>query len=224
MCKIGQANVIRGFFLVTGLILLTLANLNAQEIAVPDAIQVRPISQARSVSIQAMKPDQQTDPRADRLHERVEALKNVWKRYSNPELKNSETQDLRNSGTRSPAKVRFRSFAGTPAQIKGAILERAVSGITPGRERDEKTARAFLRSGRDLLQMDDPDSELKLIRHQTDLLNRSHLRFSQTCQGLPVWPAELIVHLNPDGDVCLINGAFVPTPRKNGYPACYERG
>ncbi|MFO1351010.1 MAG: M4 family metallopeptidase [Gammaproteobacteria bacterium] len=30
--------------------------------------------------------------------------------------------------------------------------------------------------------------------------------------GIPVWPAELIVHLDPQGDVDVLNGSFVPTP------------
>lgn len=215
MYNIGQVKGVKGIFIATGFILLTLAfNLNAQEIALPEGIQAKPLSQAQSLSIQAVKPDPQTDPRTAHLPERMEAVKNAWKQHSDPDLKNSETQPSGHSAIQSPPKVRFRDFSGTPAQVKSAMLERAISGMAPGRKRDEKTARAFLRSGRDLLQIDDPDSELKLIRYQTDLLNRSHLRFSQHCEGLPVWPAELMVHLNPEGNVYLMNGAYIPTPRK----------
>jgi Zn-dependent metalloprotease len=112
------------------------------------------------------------------------------------------------------AEVRFRPVAGTPRQIKGAVLEPAASGYSPGRQRDVETAKAFLRSKRGLLRIHDPDQELKLYQYQTDGLSRRHLRFSQKYQGLEVWPAELIVHLDDKGDVDMMDGAYVPSPRR----------
>ena len=75
------------------------------------------------------------------------------------------------------------------------------------------TARTFLRTNCDLLRLDDPHAELVLVRRHTDELGRTHLRFRQQYQGMPVWPADIIVHLNPAGQVDVMNGAFVPTPK-----------
>jgi Zn-dependent metalloprotease len=80
-------------------------------------------------------------------------------------------------------------------------------------ERLELTARAFLNHTREYLRIDNPDDELKLERSETDELNTTHLRFSQTYGGLRVWPGELIVHLNADNKVYLVDGAFFPTPK-----------
>ncbi len=114
--------------------------------------------------------------------------------------------------------VRLRPAVGTPLQIKGKAMERAQSGFFSsffsGKETHEATARTFLQTNRALLRLDDPQAELTLTRQQTDDLSQTHLRFDQTYKGLLVWPAELIVHLDPNGHVDLLNGAFVPTPKK----------
>lgn len=104
--------------------------------------------------------------------------------------------------------MRVRPFAGTPAQIEGSRLTAAVAGRNSAFE----TARTFLRENRDLLLLSDPDAELELRQSTTDELDRTHLRFGQRYRGLRVWPAELVVHLDTDGSVDLMNGAFVPTP------------
>jgi bacillolysin len=103
--------------------------------------------------------------------------------------------------------VRWRDDAGTPRQIRAASLARAAGG-------GEVTARSFLRLHRELLRLDDPDAELRLERRQQDALGREHLRFAQRYRQLPVWPAELIVHLTSGGDIDLVDGAYVPTPRR----------
>jgi bacillolysin len=64
--------------------------------------------------------------------------------------------------------------------------------------------RAFLGTYRAYLRIDDPGTELSLNRTERDELNRRHFRFSQQYKGLPVWPAELIVHLDPDGTVDVV--------------------
>ncbi|MGE0820676.1 MAG: M4 family metallopeptidase [Candidatus Binatia bacterium] len=110
--------------------------------------------------------------------------------------------------------VRLRPTTGTPMQISGAMLHPAVPGGIPGPTRDEKTARTFLRTYCHLLQLDSPDHELTLTQHNVDSLGRCHLRFAQQYRNLPVWPAEVLVHLDTKGNVDLFEGAFVPTPRK----------
>jgi Zn-dependent metalloprotease len=50
------------------------------------------------------------------------------------------------------------------------------------------------------------------VRRSTDDLAYTHLRFEQRYQGLPVWPAMLDAHFNPDNELTVIEGAYDPTP------------
>jgi len=77
-----------------------------------------------------------------------------------------------------------------------------------------KNCPCFLRSIKGILRINEPDHELRLYERQVDNIGRRHLRFSQQYGGIPVWPAELIVHLNQNGDVDMMDGAFVKTPKK----------
>jgi len=108
--------------------------------------------------------------------------------------------------------VRTRPAARTPRQIKGAILQPAVREGQSREERTLRTAQEFLNINRVLLGIKDPGRELVLTDRSAGLLARTHLRFSQAYQGIPVWPADLIVHLDVDGNVDLMDGAFVETP------------
>ncbi len=111
-------------------------------------------------------------------------------------------------------RVRVRPDAGTPREISGGILEPAVglqrNAVAPGLV----VAWRFLETNRGLLRLSAPAEELALVENVLDGLGRRHLRFEQRYQGLEVWPGELSVHLNPEGDVDRMNGAYVPTPRR----------
>lgn len=112
--------------------------------------------------------------------------------------------------------VHFRRN-GTPSEVKGPGLELGFSGqIRPGSNPHEETARSFLRRHNGLFLSANPDQEWGLRKSEEDHLARKHLRFRQEYKGLPVWPCELIVHLDPNGDVDLVDGAFIPTPRGLG--------
>jgi len=115
--------------------------------------------------------------------------------------------------------VHYRSEIGTPRQIKAKAgsagkLRKALKSLSPGSERDKLTAQAFLREQSGLLRLPNPDRELKLSRYWEDTLGRKHLRYSQMYNGIPVWPAELNVHLDANGNVDLMNGAYVAMPRR----------
>ncbi|MDM8515011.1 M4 family metallopeptidase [Desulfobacterales bacterium HSG16] len=113
------------------------------------------------------------------------------------------------------AKIHYREKTGTPLQIKGKMLQPATDNRTLSRKKqDESTARMFLRAFRGQLKIDDPDGEFIVKSMVTDSIDRRHIRFSQVYKNLPVWPCELIVHLDKAGNVDLMNGAFVATPRK----------
>ncbi len=102
---------------------------------------------------------------------------------------------------------------GTLSQLKRSRLQPALVGPPrPGLEQDEETVRAFFNLHRELLQIREPDSELVLRKRDLDTDGRHHLRFRQEFHGLPVWPSELMVHLDSEGSAELLDGAFVPTP------------
>lgn len=113
----------------------------------------------------------------------------------------------------SGVQIRIRPETDTPMQLKAAVLEPAAGGAA-GAVDDRTTARSFLRANRVLLGLDDPDAELQLERIERDQLGRRHLRFSQSFGGLPVWPDELIVHVDAAGNVDLMDGAFVRSPNE----------
>ena len=160
-------------------------------------------------------PDPRAIELAQRLHQHLNGLQTAGNSAS-PRQSNALSQ--LQARLQEAVSVRLRPAVGTPLQIKGKAMERAQSGFFSsffsGKETHEATARTFLQTNRALLRLDDPQAELTLTRQQTDDLSRTHLRFDQTYKGLPVWPAELIVHLDPNGHVDLLNGAFVPTPKK----------
>lgn len=121
--------------------------------------------------------------------------------------------------------VRSRKNTGSVSQLKGKLLARTelstakyLAGLNSqpvSREvQDKVLGREFLNAYKGVLQIDNPDQEFDLIQRKEDKLKRCHLRYSQVYQGLPVWPAELMVHLDPQGDVDLMSGAYISTPRK----------
>ena len=111
-----------------------------------------------------------------------------------------------------PARVELRPGTLTPRQIAGRILEPAAGGGGSAGA-DAETARRLLRALRALLRLENPDAELQIARTGSDALGQRHLRFSQSFAGIPVWPSELIVHLDERGDAYLVDGGSVPTPR-----------
>lgn len=113
---------------------------------------------------------------------------------------------------RDGVELHWRMPHGTPRMIRGAELEPAAGGARATADADGDTARAFLRHNTDLLRLHDPDGELTLASRRRDELGRRQFRFTQRYRGLPVWPAEVIVHLDRGGAVDAMDGAFVATP------------
>ena len=161
------------------------------------------------------------DPRAEqvgrRLRESVGKLNARTRavRQAEPAISSRQRQAIAVLRARLGAALEIRGIevAGTPRQIRGAILEKASNLGVDSKASDEKTARAFLRKQRALLDLDDPDREMAAPAYSQDDLGRRHLRFEQCYRGLPVWPADLLVHLDPEGNVDGMDGAYVPTPR-----------
>ncbi len=112
------------------------------------------------------------------------------------------------SGKQAPV-IQWRSN-GTPRHIQGNILEQASKDrFRTKKARNLETALKFLRLNRALLKIKNPDREFTLTKQ-----SGNRLRFDQQYQGLPVWPSEISIHLDAQGNVNMMNGAYVPTPRR----------
>ncbi|MEE2777689.1 MAG: M4 family metallopeptidase [Acidobacteriota bacterium] len=159
------------------------------------------------------------DPRSKTLAERLgQKLAAVRARQAVAATAADQQGALRKlrSRTGNGVEVRFRRSAGTPRFVRGNKLERRARSARPDPGADRSIARRFLRENRKLFALDDPDAELSLVREEKDRLGRTHVRFTQRYAGLEVWPAGLTIHLDPQGDVDLMNGAYVATPRGLG--------
>ncbi len=73
-------------------------------------------------------------------------------------------------------------------------------------------ARAFIHVYRADFRLTQPADELRVQSVKTDNLGLTHVRLQQTFQDVPVWAAELIVHLNADAQIYLVQGRYIPTP------------
>lgn len=110
--------------------------------------------------------------------------------------------------------VRLRPETGTPRFLE---LPAGGAANAPARAANAEpvvAARDFLSANRALLRLLEPAREVRLLHSETDRHGQTHLRLAQTYQGLDVWPAQLLVHLNAATEVTLLDGAFVPTPRE----------
>ncbi len=74
-------------------------------------------------------------------------------------------------------------------------------------------ARAFMQAYRADFRLTDPANELQVHSVTTDDLGLTHVRLQQTFHSVPVWAAELVIHLNTAAQVYLVQGRYIPTPR-----------
>src|SRR4029079_6027395 len=75
----------------------------------------------------------------------------------------------------------------------------------------EAIARGFLDQNRALFGLKSAADELRLLRIEPDAqLHYQHVRLDQICHGIPVFGKQLIVHIDPQGQVVAANGHFVP--------------
>ena len=210
---------------VISFVILPVGDLHGASTNLVHSIEVNTLSQAPVKSLAAGETRRSVNPMvaelAERLRERLRAARTPSQegaptsRLSAEERTDTRDRSRERLGT--DLEIRIRPFTRTPSQIKGlkgTALMQAEPSRTPGLARDKETARTFLHEYRHILRLKNPQEELQLRRRDVDRLGRSHLRFSQAYKTLPVWPSELIVHLDPEGHVDVMNGSFVPTPRK----------
>jgi hypothetical protein len=76
----------------------------------------------------------------------------------------------------------------------------------------DRIARRFAASRADEWGIKDPAKELTLHSVRTDELNTTHVALQQMYRHIPVWNRGVTVHINPSGQVYLVQGRLVPTP------------
>ena len=72
----------------------------------------------------------------------------------------------------------------------------------------------FVEEHRSLFRLEQPGDELQLQRAWSDRLGRHHASFQQRYDDLPVWNHDIVVHLDPNGQMYAVNARYAPTPRQ----------
>jgi len=94
-----------------------------------------------------------------------------------------------------------KSTYGTPMYLRGAL-----GAITA--EDPVAAAISFLKTFRGLLKLEDVENDFQLLTTSRDDLGMSHVKFQHVYRGIPVWPEEVIVHVNTLGQVYCFNGIY----------------
>lgn len=171
-----------------------------------DKLRVQPLPQRDVPARAAARP---SEPRE--IRELATAVRSaVVKQRGATALASTAIKRAASPRTSNVTSVSYREN-GTPRQIRA---ERTISAaMMPGASALD-SARIFLRENRGLLRLDDPDRELVVTSQSRDDRGRTLIRFEQTANGATVWPAEVLVHVDGAGAVDLIEGAYIPTPRR----------
>ena len=108
------------------------------------------------------------------------------------------------------------SSQGTPRQLKTLFSSKHQLARSLGGDANlEQIASEFLDEYKNILRINNPEEELHLTEINHDELGRHYLRYSQSYQGVPIWPSELIVQFNEHNQVDLVNGHYITTPSQN---------
>jgi len=191
--------------------------------APPSITQINPVNttQAQSASVPSPVPADMDD-RNTKLAEKLSQLlsqdaggTNVLKQLS-PKQRKAASRLMQQSG--SDLRLRVRTGVGTVRYLKvvdaGKKLKRTAAKLPLEDDGLKQTAQEFLEDNRELLNITEPSEEFVLIQQQNDKLGHTHLRYRQKYKNIPVWPSDATVHLDPEGDVELFEGAYIPTPSR----------
>jgi len=88
------------------------------------------------------------------------------------------------------------------------------SGNTP-----ETQGYNFLENAKELMQIQNPSQEFRVIHSETDDLGMTHVKYQQEFKGIPVYGAEVIYH--HDGKSAFVNGIYQPTPNIESLTPSY---
>ncbi|CAM2006323.1 M4 family metallopeptidase [Acanthopleuribacter pedis] len=96
--------------------------------------------------------------------------------------------------------VRFHEQHGTPRFMSGKLSE-------PSSQSAEHIVTAFLAKHRPVFKMGGEDA-FHIADIQADHLGWQHVKVRFSHRGVPVWPAEMMVHLNREGQIEVVNGVY----------------
>jgi hypothetical protein len=118
----------------------------------------------------------------------------------------------------SDALIRRDPTKGTVIFLRGKNLSEALERSADFRElqsadRFGEISLAFVSPYRALFNLEEPERELVLKSVTRDKMDFKHVRLQQVFQGIPVWAAEMIVHLDKSNHVYLVQGRYIPTPQ-----------
>ena len=99
--------------------------------------------------------------------------------------------------------------SGLPIFIEGKFSPAPL--VSTRSNQQENLAYSFLQEKKNLFKISDPETTFHLIQSETDDLGVTHLRMEQHFSGIPVYGAEIRVHLKDD-QVELFNGRYYPSP------------
>jgi thermolysin len=114
----------------------------------------------------------------------------------------SETLRGLRSVARGRMKIRWNTCTGTPRSIRGVLTE-------PADGSPEEMARQFLRQYREMFGLPEDLADLVYIR-MSERRGIRHVTFRQVYQGVPVFGAELSVHIDQADRVQMVNGDYYP--------------
>ena len=97
-------------------------------------------------------------------------------------------------------KIRWNGRTGTPRSVRGLLT-------APGKGSPQEIARQFLVEHRALFGLREDAADLQYIQ-TIERRGIRHVTFRQMCQNLPVFGAELIVHLDRVDRVQMVNGEY----------------
>ncbi len=75
----------------------------------------------------------------------------------------------------------------------------------------EAAAVQFLSLNSVLFKLKNPTLELKLFVQEGDELGYIHLKYDQQVNGIPLWGSQMVVHINPKGEIYCVSGNYHPT-------------
>lgn len=119
----------------------------------------------------------------------------------------------------SDAEIQRDERSGLIIAVRATNLSAALEDDVQFRARQDTdqyaaVAVAWLSAYRTLFRLDDPGNELSAKSVVSDQLGLKHVRLQQQYAGIPVWGAEIIVHLNEANHVYLVQGRYLPTPSR----------
>ena len=99
-----------------------------------------------------------------------------------------------------------------PTRLQGRLSE-------PVRAEAPAIAMQFFTTNRSLFNMTDPAQELEVVKTRTDNRGWKHVRMQQKYKSLRVEGKTYIVHINPEQEVRMVNGDFLPQIQVNTTPS-----